>query len=98
MTALHRNSVFWWLYVIVLAGVALFIIYSVVGMLVLGLFGYYATRPICHRYGTVVESNWLAAALTVVTVLLPVFALSIYAVVRVFQQIQRLSSTRASSP
>jgi len=90
MTALHRNSVFWWLYVVVLAGVALFILYSVVGMLVLGLFGYYATRPICHRYGTVVESNWLAAALTVVTVLLPVFALSIYAVVRVFQQIQRL--------
>jgi len=38
---------FWWLYIAVLGGVALFVAYSFVGMLVLGLFGYYATRPIC---------------------------------------------------
>lgn len=84
-----RNSLFWWLYVTALAAAALFVGHSFVGMLVLGLFGYYATRPICVRFARVVESHAVAAALTVATVLVPVFVLALYALARVFRQIQR---------
>ncbi|MFW5949443.1 MAG: AI-2E family transporter, partial [Halolamina sp.] len=84
-----RNSLFWWLYVAVLAGAALFIGHSFVGILVLGLFGYYATRPICARFERVIDSHAIAAALTVATVLVPVVVLTLYALVRVFRQIQQ---------
>lgn len=90
MTLPDRNAVFWWLYVVVLAGAALFIAYSFVGILVLGLFGYYAIRPICTRFETVIESKPLAAALTVLIVLVPVLVLALYAGLRVFQQIRPL--------
>ncbi|AEN04569.1 AI-2E family transporter [Halolamina sp.] len=83
-----RNSAFWWLYVVALTGAALFIGHSFVGILVLGLFGYYAARPICARFDKVVDSHALAAALTVATVLVPMLMLILYALVRVFQQIQ----------
>jgi len=92
-----RKNLFWWLYVAALAAAAVFIGYSFVGMLVLGLFGYYATRPICDRYHQVLESRALAAALTVATVLVPVLLLALYALVRVFRQVrQELDGSVAS--
>jgi len=84
-----RNSAFWWLYVAVLTAAALFIGHAFIGILVLGLFGYYATRPICARFDRVVDSHALAAALTVATVLVPVLVLTIYALVRVYLQVQQ---------
>ncbi len=89
MTSLSRNSVFWWLYVSVLGAAALFIGYSFIGVLVLGLFGYYATRPIAARIQTVIESQRVAAGLTVLAVLVPVLVLAIYAGIRMFQQVQQ---------
>lgn len=97
MTALSRNDVFWWLYVTALTGSALYIAYSFVGILALGLFGYYAIRPICTRFQTVIESKSLAAALTVSIVLVPVLVLSFYAGFRVFQQLEPLLGERAVS-
>lgn len=90
MTLPDRNGVFWWLYVAALAGAALFIAYSFVGILALGLFGYYAIRPICTRFETVVDSKPLAAALTVSIVLVPVLVLAFYAGFRAFQQMKPL--------
>ena len=89
MTLPDRNGVFWWGYVAVLAGAALFIAYSFVGVLVLGLFGYYATRPVCARFEAVVDSERVAAALTVLAVLVPMLVLALYAGIRTFQQVQR---------
>jgi len=97
MTAPSRSELFWWLYVAVLGGAALFIAHSFVGILVLGLFGYYATRPICHRFGTVIESERLAAALTVLTVLIPVLGLVLYATLRLVQQSRRLLDESVAS-
>lgn len=88
MTALSRDRAAWWVYVVALAGVALFVGHSLVGLLVLGLFGYYATRPICQRISEFVDSESLAAALTVLTVLLPVFLVVFYAGYRILQQLQ----------
>jgi predicted PurR-regulated permease PerM len=89
VTTLSRDRVGWWVYVLVLAGAALFIGHSFVGLLVLGLFGYYATRPICDRVSTVTDSESLAAVLTVLTVLVPVFLVVFYAGYRILQQLQR---------
>ncbi len=97
MTALRRSDVFWWLYVIALAGAALYIAHSFVGMFALGLFGYYATRPLCTRFERVIDSKSLAAALTVLIILVPVLVLSIYAGFRVFQQLQPLLGERTVS-
>ncbi|MFD1600811.1 AI-2E family transporter [Halobellus rarus] len=77
------------MYVAALAAAAAFIAHSFVGILVLGLFGYYATRPICTRFTTVFGSKRVAAGLTAVTVLFPILVLTLYAGVRMFQQIQR---------
>ncbi|WP_372479034.1 AI-2E family transporter [Halomicrobium sp. HM KBTZ05] len=97
MTAPSRSELFWWLYVVVLAGAALFIAHSFVGILVLGLFGYYATRPICHRFEAVTESEQLAAALTVLTVLVPILVLVLYATLRLVQQSRRLLDESVAS-
>jgi len=89
MTGPDRNIVFWWIYVAALAAAAIFIAYSFIEILVLGLFGYYATRPIRSRFKRVVESKRMAAGLTVLTVLIPILLLTLYAGVRMFQQVQR---------
>lgn len=97
MTVPDRNSVFWWIYVVLLAAVALFIAHSFVGILVLGLFGYYATRPIRTRFERVIDSDGLAAALTVSIVLIPILLLTLYAGIRMLQQLRRLFDESAVS-
>ncbi|QLH81113.1 AI-2E family transporter [Halosimplex pelagicum] len=78
-TGLERSRIGWWLFVALLAAVAAYLAWQFVGLLVLGVFGYYATRPISDRVGEVVDTDWLAAGITVLLVLVPVIALSLYA-------------------
>lgn len=85
----RRDRLGWWLYVLVLAGATLFVAYSFVGILVLGLFGYYATRPICHRIDRAVDSDRLAASFTVLIVLLPILLLLVYAGVQFVYGVQQ---------
>jgi predicted PurR-regulated permease PerM len=89
MNRRDRDRIGWWLYVLALAGATLFLAYSFVGILVLGLFGYYATRPICDRMSRLVDSDRIAAALTVLVVLLPILLLVLYAGVQVVTSIDR---------
>jgi len=84
-----RDRIGWWLYVLVLAGAALFLAYSFVGILVLGLFGYYATRPICNRVSRLVDSDRIAALLTVLVVLLPILLVVLYAGAQVVTSIDQ---------
>jgi len=81
-----RARIGWWLFVLALTAVAGFIAYSFVGMIVLGVFGYYATRPIDRRMESVVDSEGLAASLTVLVVLVPLVAVLFYAGARIFTQ------------
>ncbi|WP_436926741.1 AI-2E family transporter [Halosimplex amylolyticum] len=74
-----RSRVGWWLFVAALAAAAAYVAYEFVGLLVVGIFGYYATRPICDRVGELVDSDALAAAVTVLVVLVPIVAFSLYA-------------------
>jgi predicted PurR-regulated permease PerM len=89
VNALSRNRLGWWLYVVALASVAAVIGYTFLDLLTLGLFGYYAIRPISDRVERVVASDGLAAALTVLTVLVPVFLVAIYAGIQLLQQLRR---------
>lgn len=53
-------------------------------MIVLGVFGYYATRPINRRVETVVDFEGLAARVTVPLVLVPLVALLFHAGFQLF--------------
>ena len=85
-----RARIGWWLFIVVLAIAAAYIAYSFVGMIVLGVFGYYATRPIYRRLDDHLDYDGLAAGLTLLLVIGPVFALALYAGFQVFQQVQQL--------
>lgn len=89
MTSADRNTVFWWLYIVALGGAALFVAYSFVSILVLGLFGYYATRPICTRFHRRIDSKSLAAGATVVVMLVPLLLVVLYLGLRAVQQVQQ---------
>lgn len=74
-----RARIGWWLFVFLLAGVAAYLTYSFVGLLVLGVFVYYATRPIYQRIARRIDSDSIAAGLTVLLVLVPIIFLILYA-------------------
>ncbi|AUV83497.1 AI-2E family transporter [Salinigranum rubrum] len=81
----------WLLFVVGLVASAAFVAWHVVGMVVLGVFGYYAMRPIRDRVESVVESRQVAAVATVLAVLVPVVLLVFYLGVRALSRLQRMS-------
>jgi len=91
-----RARVGWWLFVLALAALAAYITYSFVGLFVLGIFGYYATRPIYQRLGSVVDSDSIAAGVTVLLVLVPIVVLALYAGFQVFQRTQEFLGNAAN--
>lgn len=90
VTDIDRARVPWWLLVVSLGAVAALIAHAFVGVIALGLFGYYATRPICARFKRFVDSRSLAATLTVLVVLLPTLVFATIAAIRLFTQVQQL--------
>lgn len=86
----ERPRLGWWLYLAVLAVAATYITYSFVGMVVLGVFGYYATRPIHRHLVKRIDSRGITAGLTIILVLLPIIVLLVYAGFQAFHQIQLL--------
>ncbi len=93
-----RSRIGWWLFVLGLAVVAAFIVSSFVGIVVLGVFGYYATRPIYRKLSNLIDSDGIVAGLTLVVVLLPVVLLSLYAGVRIVHQLQQLLGSTTGLP
>ena len=67
-----RNRIAWWLYLLVLAVGVVYVGYSFVGMFVLGVFLYYASRPICDRVSSYVDRDSLAAGLTLAGIVTPI--------------------------
>lgn len=57
-----RSRVLWWALTAVLAGTLGLLVYSYIGTFVLGIFIYYAARPVYRRLRVVVGSPGLAAA------------------------------------
>jgi predicted PurR-regulated permease PerM len=81
------NRLAWWAFVAVLGLAALYIAHVFVGLLVVGVFGYYATRPICRRLSRVIDSEPLAASATVLLVLVPILLVTLIAGVRIVSQV-----------
>ena len=88
-----RSRLGWWAFVFALAVVAGFVAYSFVGMAVLGVFGYYATRPIYRRLERRIEADGIAAGATVLLIVVPLLALLFYAGFNVVQQVQQAIGT-----
>ena len=84
-----RARVGWWAFVLVLALAAAFLAYSFVEILVLGIFGYYATRPIYRRLAHHVDRDGLVAGITVLVVVVPILLLVGYVGFHLFQQVQQ---------
>ncbi|WP_238993985.1 AI-2E family transporter [Halobellus captivus] len=84
-----RSRVGWWGFVLALGVVVAYVVSSFVGLVVLGLFGYYATRPICVRLQSVVNSRQLAAVLTALAVLVPTLGIFVFAGLRLLQSVQQ---------
>lgn len=89
MNALSRSRLGWWGYVAVLGVLTALIGHRFLGLFTLGVFGYYATRPICDRVEGTVESDGVAATATVLTVLVPVFLIAIYTGLQLLKQARR---------
>jgi predicted PurR-regulated permease PerM len=67
----ERNRIAWWLYLGVLGLGVAFLAYSFVGTFALGLFVYYASRPVFHRLRNHLDSRGLAASATLVGFVAP---------------------------
>ena len=88
MNELSRDRIGWWLFVAILAVAVAFIAHAFVGILVLGVFGYYAIRPISDHISEHVGTERRAAMLTIATVLVPVLLLLVYASANLLRLLQ----------
>lgn len=78
-TERDRARIAWWAFIIGLAAVGAFIAYSFIGLLVVGVFGYYATRPMYRQVEEVIDSDGIAAGVTVALIVVPILLISVYA-------------------
>jgi predicted PurR-regulated permease PerM len=90
-----RSRLGWWLLGVAVAATVLFVGYSFIGTFVLGLFVYYAVRPVNRRLEAVLSSG-PAAALTMVVVALPALLLGAYLVVIALGQLSSLQGPFAN--
>jgi predicted PurR-regulated permease PerM len=88
-----RTRTGWWVFILLLAIVAAFIAYSFIGMVALGVFSYYATRPICRRLARVIDSDSIAAGTTVLLIVVPILLLIVYTVFNIIRQVQQAIGT-----
>ncbi|KTG10634.1 hypothetical protein AUR64_08185 [Haloprofundus marisrubri] len=89
----ERQRIGWWLFVLTLAAVVGYVLYSFVGMVVLGVAAYYGTRPLSRRLEEVVGSNRVAAAVTLLGILVPVLLLVVYAGVQFVHSVELFVGT-----
>jgi len=89
VATLRRDRVGWWGFIAVLGAAAAYIGYAFVDVIALGVFGYYATRPICRRLEDRVDSKQLAAMVTALAILLPILALTSYALFQLYTRFQQ---------
>jgi predicted PurR-regulated permease PerM len=86
----------WWGAAAVLASVLAFVLYAFVGTFVLGLFLYYAARPVYQRLGTRVRSPTLRATVALLVLALPAVLLFAYTVALAVGELQSLASSDLS--
>ncbi|MBV0922669.1 AI-2E family transporter [Halomicroarcula limicola] len=95
--SISRDRLGWWLLVVGLGVALAFVAARFVGILVLGLFGYYATRPISRRMSRLVDSDRLAATFTVLVVLLPILLVLSFLAATAAGRVRQLLNGQVSS-
>ncbi|MGM0398233.1 MAG: AI-2E family transporter [Halobacteriota archaeon] len=85
-----RAQLGWWVIAGLLAAFLAYLLVSFVGTFVFGLFVYYATRPIYRRLRRVVRPPSLAAAISLVLIILPAILLLAYTIAIGLQEFSRL--------
>jgi predicted PurR-regulated permease PerM len=93
----ERSRMGWWVVVLVLAATAVFLTYSFVGLVVLGVFGYYAARPIYQRLSTAIDADGIVAGLALSVLIVPVIVLVLYTGLQLVQQLQQFLGTTGST-
>jgi predicted PurR-regulated permease PerM len=88
-----RSRLYWWLFTAVLGAIVVAVLFGFVGALVLGLFVYYATRPIYARIASRTPSRTLAAGLALTLIALPVIVLVVYTVAAGVSELRALLGT-----
>ena len=88
-----RSRLYWWLFTAVLGAIVVAVLFGFVGALVLGLFVYYATRPIYARIESRTPSRTLAAGLALTLIALPVIVLVVYTVAAGVSELRALLGT-----
>ncbi|UPV76429.1 AI-2E family transporter (plasmid) [Halorussus limi] len=91
-----RNRIAWWLYLLALAVGVVYVGYSFVGMFVLGVFLYYASRPICDRVSDYVDNDGLAAGLTLAGIVTPILLVVGYVLLAGLRDVASLSGMPGS--
>ncbi|MFB6308610.1 MAG: AI-2E family transporter [Haloarculaceae archaeon] len=82
----NRSRTAWWGVVAVLGLALALFVWSFVGTFVLGLFIYYAVRPLHGRVKRVIAGQGLSAVLTILLVVVPAIALLAYVVTIAFEE------------
>ncbi len=93
-----RNHPLWLLAGIVLLGLVGYVLSSFIGLVVVGLFVYYAARPVYRRLVDQVGHPTIAAGLSIITLVLPMFLLVGYALLIVSRELRRLTDVVAFRP
>mgnify|MGYP006423287773 CR=1 FL=1 len=93
-----RDHPLWLLSGIVLLGAIGYVLSSFIGLVVVGLFVYYAARPVYRRLVDRVGHPTLAAGLSISTLVLPMFLLVGYALLIVSRELRRLTNLPAFGP
>jgi len=90
LDGVDRSRLVWWLLGTALVGALLYVVYSLIGTFVFGVFVYYATRPIYRRLSRRIYPPSLAAAVSLLALALPAILLMLYAVAIVVREFTRL--------
>jgi predicted PurR-regulated permease PerM len=91
-TEFDRERLAWWLFVLAVGAVFVFVFYAFLGVFLLGLFIYYATRPIYRRFAPRIGSPTLAAISALLAIALPILVLLTYTVAVGAGQLSQLLS------
>lgn len=77
---INRGRLAWWIIILALGAILGYILYSFIGTFLLGLFVYYATRPIYNRLKQRPFPRSIAAIVSLIVVALPALLLLAYTV------------------
>ena len=88
---MDRSRAAWWLIAAFLGLCLAYVVYSFIGTFVLGIFLYYATRPVYRRIQSGIGQRDLAALVSLIALALPAILLLAYAVAIGLQEIDNLA-------